>query len=190
MKLTAFNRTVYVESLRKLKARNAPNYVIEAYKEGGYASIINKYYRLKLERKLKKQKQVVENTNELTVAKKPVYVGGIASLLCPNCSKIVFNIAKYNQYDKNCKYCGQKLDWSEYITNGIRKINDESASDVSANLIKEAVSNNDLDFIKAFFMMTNMDIISGKRLPPNASNLIKQGIVQDFGLKDLFKKLR
>lgn len=61
---------------------------------------------------------------------------------------------------------------------------------VNISFINEALSQSDLEFLKAFFVMTNMDIISGDKLPPNASKLIKQGIVKDLGLKDLYKKLR
>jgi hypothetical protein len=58
------------------------------------------------------------------------------------------------------------------------------------HFLKEATSVKDLDFIKAFFKMANLDLVSGDRLPPNASKLIRQKISKDFGLKDLFKKLR
>ena len=58
------------------------------------------------------------------------------------------------------------------------------------DFLNEAISNNDLAFIKAFFKMANLDLISGNRLPPNASALIKQGIAKDIDLNKLFKKLR
>jgi hypothetical protein len=131
MKLTVFNRKAYTESINKLKARNAPGYVIDAYKEG-YVSAINKYYRMRLERLLKRTHVVKENIVDL------------------------------------------------------KKV----ADNTSVEFIREAANNKDLDFIKAFFMMTNMDIMTGSKIPPNASSLIKQDIVKDFGLKDLFKKLR
>ena len=59
-----------------------------------------------------------------------------------------------------------------------------------APFIREAVKKSDIDFLKAFFQMTNMDIMSGEKLPPNAGSLLKQGIIKDLGLKDLYKKLR
>lgn len=58
------------------------------------------------------------------------------------------------------------------------------------DLLNEALAVKDLDFIKAFFKMANLDLTSGDRLPPNASKLIKQRVAKDFGLKDLYKKLR
>lgn len=45
-----FNRTKYENNLNKLKARKAPNYVIEAYNRG-YIKIINEYYRQRLNSK-------------------------------------------------------------------------------------------------------------------------------------------
>lgn len=54
----------------------------------------------------------------------------------------------------------------------------------------EALDSKDLEFIKAFFKMANLDLVSGDRLPPNASKLIKQKMPKNFGLHDLFKKLR
>ena len=72
----------------------------------------------------------------------------------------------------------------------ITSVLSEAVKNENKQFLNEAASKKDLDFIKAFFRMTNMDIMSGDRLPPNASSLIKQGIVKDFGLKDLYKKLR
>ena len=56
--------------------------------------------------------------------------------------------------------------------------------------LSEALNSKDLDFIKAFFKMANLDLMSGNKLPPNASKLIKQKIPKNFGLNDLYKKLR
>jgi enolase len=49
MKLTLFNRKKYLEAIRSLKKRNAPDYVLQAYEEG-YAKVVNEYYKIKLER--------------------------------------------------------------------------------------------------------------------------------------------
>lgn len=128
MKVNIFDRKKYIEALQQLNKRRAPDYIIEAYKEG-YVKEINLYYKNKLDRK-----RVAESYN------KPAL-----------------------------------LDFAN--TSGLK-------------FLKEAASQSDLDFIKLFFKMTNLDIFSGNKLPPDAGSLIKQGIVKDFGLKDLFKKLR
>lgn len=57
-------------------------------------------------------------------------------------------------------------------------------------ILNEAMTSKDLEFIKAFFKMANLDLVSGDKLPPNAAKLIRQGIAKDFGLNQLFKKLR
>lgn len=81
--------------------------------------------------------------------------------------------------DKNFKY---SLTESTEYTNLAKKAN--------ISFIEEALKKSDIDFIKAFFQMTNLDIVTGEKLPPNASKLINQGIIKDLGLKDLYKKLR
>jgi hypothetical protein len=65
-----------------------------------------------------------------------------------------------------------------------------NVTEAMPNFVKEARRNKDSDFLKAFFKMTNMDIMSGNKLPPNAAKLIKQGVVKDLGLTDLYKKLK
>ena len=130
MKLTIFDRKKYIESINKLRLRKAPNYIIEAYKDG-YAKEINIYYRSRLAKR-----------GKLT----------------------------------------------ESLEN--KKILENKVLESNLSFLKEALSKKDYDFIKLFFTMSNMDIMSGNRMPPNASNLIKQGIVKDLGLQDLFKKLR
>lgn len=135
MKLTMFDRRKHIESLNKLKKRNAPSYVIDAYNEG-YVKVVNTYYSLKLQ-KLK------ENKGRYTLKEAKAYT----------------DYAKLVEYEE-------------------------------APFIREAVKKSDIDFLKAFFQMTNMDIMSGEKLPPNAGSLLKQGIIKDLGLKDLYKKLR
>ena len=129
MKLIVFDRKKHTEALRKLAVRKAPDYVIEAYKEG-YANVVNEYYSIKLRKQINKNINISE-TEASTVIKE---------------SKLSF--------------------------------------------VNEAKAIKDLDFIKAFFKMANLDMASGNRLPPNASKLIRQKIAKDFGLKDLYKKLR
>jgi hypothetical protein len=66
----------------------------------------------------------------------------------------------------------------------------EAVKSINKDFLTEALTQKDLDFIKAFFKMTNLDMVSGDRLPPDASKLITQKMPKNFGLKDLFKKLR
>lgn len=132
MKLTMFDRKKYVESIKKLKMRNAPEYIIEAYNEG-FTKVINEYYKIKLARmKTKDFKYSLQESKKYTV------------------------LANKSEY----------------------------------KFISEALQKSDVDFLKAFFQMTNMDIVTGKRLPPDAGRLLKQDVIRDLGLKDLYKKLR
>ena len=62
--------------------------------------------------------------------------------------------------------------------------------DLGLEFLNEASRKNDEDFIKSFFTMTNLDIFSGRRLPPSAGSMLRQDVMKDLGLKDLFKKLR
>lgn len=133
MKLTIFDRKEYIEALRRLEARKAPEYIIDAYHEG-FVKVINEYYRMKLQKKIHKA-NIKEN-------------------------KISLNEVK------------------------------EAVRMINKNFLIEALTQKDLDFIKAFFKMANLDMVSGDRLPPDASKLITQKIPKNFGLKDLFKKLR
>jgi len=133
MKLTIFDRKKYEEAIKKLKVKNAPDYVIEAYKEG-FGNVVNVYYKIKLERR---------RTN-------------------------------------NYKY--SLTESKDYIRHAKR---------VDFGFIEEALKKSDVDFLKAFFQMTNLDIVSGEKLPPNAGKLIRQGMtLRGFSLKDLYKKLK
>lgn len=58
------------------------------------------------------------------------------------------------------------------------------------SFIQEALKKRDEDFLKAFFVMTNLDIVTGKKLPPSVSNKIKPSGLTNIGFKDVFKKLR
>lgn len=129
MKLKIFNRTKYIESMKKLQRRNAPNYVIEAY-NSGYIDVVNYYYRLKLEN---------------------------LRLKTPKSS--------------------QKGLLEHYISFPI-------------GFIQEALKKRDEDFLKAFFVMTNLDIVTGKRLPPRAGSGLKPAGINNIGFKDIFKKLK
>jgi hypothetical protein len=67
--------------------------------------------------------------------------------------------------------------------------NKKYKENLNTKFLAEARNKRDEDFLKAFFVMTNLDIVTGKRLPPNAGKLLKPGKIS-LGLKDLYKKLR
>ena len=133
MKLTIFDRRKYQEAIKRLKAKNAPDYIIEAYQEG-YGNVVNAYYKKKLERRLSRNFKI-----SLTESK------------------------RYKAM----------------------------AEHVDLKFLKEALTKSDIDFLKAFFQVTNLDIFTGEKLPPNAGELIKQGTsLRGKQLKDLYKKLK
>lgn len=129
MKLRIFDRTKYIESIKKLQKRNAPDYVIEAY-NNGYTDVVNYYYRLRLENRRKNK---------------------------PNSS----NTSLLEQY-----------------------------VNFPLEFIQEALKKRDEEFLKAFFVMTNLDIVTGKRLPPSTGSGLKPAGVTNIGFKDVFKKIR
>jgi hypothetical protein len=134
LKLIVFDIKKHEDSLRKLKARKAPPYVLEAYNKG-FIEEINRYYRLKLSA-IKNKKTLIKESKKLD-------------------SKLIKQARQYKH-----------------------------------SFMQEALKKRDEDFLKAFFTMTNLDIVSGKKLPPDIGKLIKQGTIKDLSLKDLFKKLR
>lgn len=50
IKLKLFNRTKYEQNLKKLQARKAPIYIIEAYNRG-LIGVVNEYYKIRLHKK-------------------------------------------------------------------------------------------------------------------------------------------
>lgn len=133
MKLTIFDRRKYQEAIKRLEAKKAPDYIVEAYKEG-YGNVVNAYYKKKLERRI---------TNNFKIS----------------------------------------LNESKRYT--------EMAGYVDLKFLQEALTKSDIDFLKAFFQITNLDIFTGEKLPPNAGELIKQGTsLRGKQLKDLYKKLK
>lgn len=133
MKLTVFDRKKYIESIKRLKAKNAPSYVIKAYEEG-YGKVVNAYYKKKLERRMT------------------------------------------GNYKYSLKEANSYANLAEHVT---------------LDFLQEAIKKSDIDFLKAFFQMTNVDISSGEKLPPNAGKLIRQGMkLRGYSLKDLYKKLK
>ena len=63
-------------------------------------------------------------------------------------------------------------------------------TETDKRFIQEALSKKDLDFLKAFFQITNQDIFSGSKLPPNAGELIKQATTKNLQVTDIVKKLK
>lgn len=93
-------------------------------------------------------------------------------------------------YHKEVSYY-YKLKSNPALKAQANKITESKNYKETANIrfLNEAKNSRDEDFLKAFFIMTNLDIVTGKRLPPNAGKLLKPGIIS-FGLKDLYKKFR
>lgn len=84
----------------------------------------------------------------------------------------------------------RKLGRTLHENTGVSKKSLQKLKNSELRFVQEAFTKRDEDFLKAFFVMTNLNIVSGERLPPNAGKLLKQGIATPFGLKKLFKKLR
>lgn len=57
------------------------------------------------------------------------------------------------------------------------------------SFVNEALTKRDEEFLKAFFVMTNLNIVSGAKLPPSAGNKLKPSGLTNIGFKDVFKKL-
>ena len=55
----------------------------------------------------------------------------------------------------------------------------KEAKKSKVNFINEAARKQDKEFIDELFRMSNMDIMTGKRLPPNSGELILQGSIGD-----------
>ncbi len=134
MGLTVFNKTKYVNSIRKLEARKAPSYIIDAFNLG-FSKVINEYYR-----------------NKVLISK-----GLLAE-------------SKVDSFDL------------DFICTVVSKF--------KYGFLGEAMSNKNLEFLKSFFVMTNMDILTGNKLPPDVSKMIMQSPVRSLGLEDIMKKLR
>lgn len=130
MKLRVFDRKKYAEAINALIKRNAPTYIIEAYKQG-YVKVVNYYYKNKVN-KLQESKKTVFDTID------------------------VFNVT----------------------------------ADVDLDFIVEARKKRDEDFLRAFYVMTNLDIITGSKLPPATGKLLKDKGIYNMNIKDIFKKIR
>lgn len=66
----------------------------------------------------------------------------------------------------------------------------ERAKNDKRNFLKEAARKNDRDFIKLFYRVSNMDIMSGKRLPPKTGQLLKQAPGPGLGITDIVKRMK
>jgi hypothetical protein len=64
----------------------------------------------------------------------------------------------------------------------------EFAKTSNLHFVREALSQRDEEFLKAFFVLTNLDIVTGNRLNRAAGKLLKPGIAKSLGLKDLYKR--
>ena len=61
-------------------------------------------------------------------------------------------------------------------------------ADTNRRFIQEAARKKDMDFLKLFYQVTGMDILSGNKLPPKAGQLLKQAPTKSFKLTDIFKR--
>lgn len=59
------------------------------------------------------EKELIDQALEKQVAKKPIHANG--NYYCPTCKDtwLLWDDAIPNEYDNFCRYCGQKIDWSE-----------------------------------------------------------------------------
>lgn len=136
MKIKIYELDKYKKGLTILEKRDAPNYIIEAYKEG-HGKIVNTYYRNRTINAVKKnllniEAQEVESLSEAHI-----------DLL------------------ENSKL----------------------------NFIKEAARKRDKKFLDTMYTMSNLDIMTGKKLPPNSGRLYLQGYI-DSGMKKKLRKFR
>lgn len=75
----------------------------------------------------------------------------------------------------------------------VSRLNDENKEEKELkNILEEAKKKNDLDFMKSFYQYTNMDIITGNRIPKGASRFILQDVIYDSSkdMKKYFRKLK
>lgn len=56
------------------------------------------------------------------------------------------------------------------------------------SFIQEARKRKDMDFLKLFYQVTNMDIMSGNRLPPKAGLGMKQAPTKGLGVKNVLRR--
>ncbi len=131
-KIKIFDIGTYNENLDKLSKRNAPKYLIEAYKHG-FTNEVNTYYENRYKKILNKDTKR---------------------------SKQEFHIYKQLAEDSGIKF------------------------------LNEAIKKEDLEFIKMFFQMTNLDIFKGERIPKEAGLMLLPQHIKSSGLKDLYKKMR
>lgn len=64
-----FNRSKYESNINKLKSRNAPKYIIEAYNRG-YISVVNTYYN----NKIKAAQGLTESKNRVPIKRLKEFV--------------------------------------------------------------------------------------------------------------------
>lgn len=75
----------------------------------------------------------------------------------------------------------------------VSRLNDENKEEKELkNILEEAKKKNDLDFMKSFYQYTNMDIVTGNRIPKGASRFILQDVLYDSSkdMKKYFRKLK
>lgn len=133
MKVKAFDRKKYYESVKTLESRKAPSYIMEAYHRG-YTNVVNAYYREQLNKRFRRP-TIINESRDI-----------------------------------------------DYI-----KLAQE---DIGNKIIQEALTEKNKDFIKLFYQMTNLDIVSGEKLPPSAGKSLKQATTKGLGVKSILKRMR
>lgn len=61
---------------------------------------------------------------------------------------------------------------------------------INIGFIAEALKKRDEEFLKAFYVMTNLDIITGNKLPPSTGRLLRDKGIYSMDFKSIFKKIK
>lgn len=123
------------------------------------------------------RKKYIESVNRLTKRKAPDYIVEAYLNGFSNVVNHYYN-TKYNRaINKSLiKESKKGVSWT--------KLAEAHAKEYP--FLSEALNRRDEEFLKAFFIMTNLDIVTGKKLERNAGKILKtHGVV---GLKNLYTK--
>lgn len=127
MKIQIFDITKYNNSIKRLEARKAPNYIIEAY-ESGFGEIVNSYYREKIDRIKNKESLISESHDYIDELAKTSKHNFIQEALTANDSAF---LKKFLQMTNIDIFTGQRLpnDYSKMLKQGF-KFADDTMKDV------------------------------------------------------------
>ena len=65
---------------------------------------------------------------------------------------------------------------------------EKAKRDKHRRFIQEAKKKNDMAFIKLFYQVTGMDILTGSKLPPSAGKLMKQVPTKGLGTTNILRR--